>query len=1775
MEEAEPAIAIQLLKLHDSQVHGLASKPEKPRRPELTMTGDAVEDTDWEQFVFKFEQYKTLAGVTKDSSSHLLECLSTEVYSVLFSTYGRGISSQSEAELLLNIKRLVVRQRNTMASIMAVLRMSQDSDQAILNYIAQLRAAARQCDFKIKCECGKDNDFTESIIFYKLVAGVSDMELQEELLTKADLNLAAAEKLAVAKESAKFSQAAMTGDGVSALKSNYQKNKADPKKACTYCGGSKPHADRKKECPAWNAKCSCGINRHYQHLCTRKGKPPAAKAEPTKPDTEKPKDPSKENTAGSVNHLLRIHHGDTLGGPDLSDPAGNNNSQQDHLPKLEVEHTLSSISTADLKYDRQSRKWIQKPPSKSKVDFVPVHLSVSWESYAELSVAVPKQEVMNKSPTLQTEGVADTGCTVLCSGLDMMRKLKIPRSALIASDITLYAADRRPLTVLGAIPVDITVRGGMNNTARQLLHIVSELSALFISKSCLQELHIISDSFPLPEQLGESVDALRATGSKPPPPSAAPCGCPTRTTAPDPPVINFPATEYNIPKLRDLLVQHYSTSTMNMCSHQPLPKMTGPPLKFSLKPDAIPHAIHNPATIPVHWAEEVKKQLARDVELGILEEVPTNEPTLWMHRMVVVRKQNGSPRRTVDMQRLNDASLRQTHPVLSPYLKAMTVPKNSYKTVTDAWEGYHSVPLDKESSKLTSFVTPFGCFRYLTNPQGNHVSGDAYNKRFDMVTANVKDVQRQVDDSLLWKPTVAECFAHTAEYLTLLGNNGILQNPAKFQFCQQEVDWSGFRISSDGVRPMPHISQSIRDFPTPINRTDMRSFMALAQQVSYATAVAPRLLPFRELLKDSVPWYWDRKMDEVFTNTKKLLADKVEEGIKSFDPARVTALLTDWCKHGVGFVMMQKHCPCPAKQDGTPDMLCCPTGWQVCMVGSRFTHTAEANYSATEGELLAQADALKKTKYFTLGCPQLILGTDHMPLLGLLANRNLDSIDNPRLVRLKQKTLGWRFQVTYIPGKMLGGTDALSRYGVRHCQDAAGASATVPGPSSQGGLGEEGALVGTTTPSGPSPPRGTGQPSVRQHLIGLLASSGAVSQSSHTVHPLLLDSDTHFLTSLASDVGPVTWDEIRQLTGRDQSLQSLSKLVQSAFPEKRSDLPPELQQYWTSRSGLTVHDGVLLYNDRTVIPPSARPRVLQVLHSAHQGVTGMTLRAEQSVFWPGMSLDIRDTRANCRTCHTIAPSQPNMPPIQPIVPAYPFQHLCCDYFALHGNYFGVVVDRFSGWFNIYRGKGGATCLVDMMTKLFQDMGVPDTITSDGGPEFKAEKFKSCMRQYGVYHRLTSVGFPHANTRAELAVKSAKRLLRDNVSPNGSLDNVAVTRAVLTYRNTPDRDTGLSPAYMLLGRQLKDFLPSKPDHLPPLGSHKDLSSTWQEIAEWRELALAKRSAKDQENLSTHVKEHAPLELGDHVMVQNQAGNQPLRWSKRGVVVQVLPNRQYQVRMDGSRRITLRNRKFLRKFTPLHEDPSDTLRKLPSNVPEHTPTGQQATHTYPAVPDLPTADPVGNWYSQQDPRSHLATPPEQQQSSTVPTSPATMPTTAPAPAVRDWSPPVQMAQPQHAMHPQNNQPISAGQQEYHQPAGQLPVPTPEEAPLPTLMHPTSSPVRRSSRSTRGVTSRFSDYTPGAEFDVSSLSPPCDQYFSYAQAMRHHQQPVCHAVQSLSGTDQQYAPYPAYPHNPFNAYIAQYHQQYDAQHMAQMVSHDENRVFVSDGHSWKEYNLEKVFS
>ena len=109
MLEAEPSVAIKFLEMHHTQVHSHARKTDKPKCPKLPMTGDAMEDTEFDRFAFMFEQYKQVAGIATNAPSHLLECLCPAIYHILYNTYGRALTDQSEKQLFTNIKRLVVR----------------------------------------------------------------------------------------------------------------------------------------------------------------------------------------------------------------------------------------------------------------------------------------------------------------------------------------------------------------------------------------------------------------------------------------------------------------------------------------------------------------------------------------------------------------------------------------------------------------------------------------------------------------------------------------------------------------------------------------------------------------------------------------------------------------------------------------------------------------------------------------------------------------------------------------------------------------------------------------------------------------------------------------------------------------------------------------------------------------------------------------------------------------------------------------------------------------------------------------------------------------------------------------------------------------------------------------------------------------------------------------------------------------------------------------------------------------------------------------------------------------------------------------------------------------------------------------------------------------------------------------------------------------------------------------------------------------------------------
>ena len=167
---------------------------------------------------------------------------------------------------------------------------------------------------------------------------------------------------------------------------------------------------------------------------------------------------------------------------------------------------------------------------------------------------------------------------------------------------------------------------------------------------------------------------------------------------------------------------------------------------------------------------------------------------------------------------------------------------------------------------------------------GFHASGDAYTRRVDDITADVEQTRRCVDDALLWDDGIEEAFWHTFDYLKLGGDNGIVYNEKKFVFAEPEVEWAGFELTMDGYRPPKKIIDAIRNFPTPKNITDMRSWFGLVNQVAYAFSRTKEMAPFRDSLsRRNKEWYWDENLDALFSKSKEAIVQAVTDGVRAFE----------------------------------------------------------------------------------------------------------------------------------------------------------------------------------------------------------------------------------------------------------------------------------------------------------------------------------------------------------------------------------------------------------------------------------------------------------------------------------------------------------------------------------------------------------------------------------------------------------------------------------------------------------------------------------------------------------------------------------------------------------------------------------------------------------------------------------------------------------------------------------------------------------------------------
>lgn len=326
----------------------------------------------------------------------------------------------------------------------------------------------------------------------------------------------------------------------------------------------------------------------------------------------------------------------------------------------------------------------------------------------------------------------------------------------------------------------------------------------------------------------------------------------------------------------------------------------------------------------------------------------------------------------------------------------------------------------------------------------------------------------------------------------------------------------------------------------------------------------------------------------------------------------------------------------------------------------------------------------------------------------------------------------------------------------------------------------------------------------------------------------------------------------------------------------------------------------------------------------------MFRRARQAVYWPGMEGDLQHHRDSCAICNAHSPSQAAEPLIPTPTPQYPFQHTVADLFQLEGHVYLAYADRFTGWLEIAHFVSGATSskLASVLRRYFSRWGAPESVSTDGGTNLTSEEMCNFFGRWGVERRVASAHFPQSNGRAEVAVKSAKRLLRANTGAGGNLDTDRAAVALLQYLNTPLRGVNKSPAQLAMGRQLRDGVSVHDQHYR-------VDIFWRQALRAREREAARQQEAWIDKQGT-PKTLPPLALGTQEPSTRM-------WDRRGVVTEVRPHRQYTVKLEGSGRLSLRNQRHLRPVRGASLAHAGTTSSPPK--PEPRPAAQQDTVSRP--------------------------------------------------------------------------------------------------------------------------------------------------------------------------------------------------------------------------------------
>ncbi|KAK3736228.1 hypothetical protein QZH41_007340 [Actinostola sp. cb2023] len=364
-------------------------------------------------------------------------------------------------------------------------------------------------------------------------------------------------------------------------------------------------------------------------------------------------------------------------------------------------------------------------------------------------------------------------------------------------------------------------------------------------------------------------------------------------------------------------------------------------------------------------------------------------------------------------QDLNQALKRPKYQM--PTLDELLPKLNNAKVFTtlDAKDGFYQISLDEQSSKLTTFWTPFGRYRYLRMPFGVNTAPEEFECKLQEKLADLPGIEVLRDDMLVigYGDTQEEADRNHDENLKALLNRAreinLKFNIKKMNFRKTEVKFMGHVITKDGLKPDPEKITAIENMPKP---TSKQGLMSLLGFINYLDKFLPKLAqvsqPLRDLTTKNARFVWSSQHDKAFDEVKLLVTS--HPVLKYYDVNEEVTLQCDASEKGLGATLLQNG--------------------QPVAFASRTLSPTEQRYAQIEKECLAIVFGCTKFSQYITRRAKVTIESDHKPLQSIFKKSLLEA--PCRLQRMMLRLQRFNLDVMYKPGPQMYIADHLSRASV-------------------------------------------------------------------------------------------------------------------------------------------------------------------------------------------------------------------------------------------------------------------------------------------------------------------------------------------------------------------------------------------------------------------------------------------------------------------------------------------------------------------------------------------------------------------------------------------------------------------------------------------------------------------------------------------------------------------------------------------------------------------------